>query len=328
MSVSTQTLRLASLLAADTHHSGQDIAETLGISRAAVWKHVEHLRALGIEVTAAPGRGYRLAQSLELLDERAIRDSISDDHCPAELIILPETDSSNAEVWRRPAGRRHRVAVLAERQSGGRGRRGRHWLSPFGRNVYLSIGWRFEGGLASLACLPLVVALAAARAVSRAGLAGHGIKWPNDLVIDDAKFGGCLIEVQGDPQGPCQAVLGVGINVCMAGAPGLADIDRVWTDLASSLPGISRNGVAGLLIDEILAAVELFARDGFAPFRPEWDRLDVLRGRTICVQAPDGEQRGRAAGLGPQGGLLLECAGVVSEHLAGEATLRARVKSP
>jgi BirA family biotin operon repressor/biotin-[acetyl-CoA-carboxylase] ligase len=268
-------------------------------------------------------------ESPELLDVELIQSRlgpVAQQHL-AGLQLVAEIDSTNAELLRRPPAARHAFALLAEMQHSGRGRRGRQWQSPFARNIYLSLGWRFAQGMAALGCLPLVVALAAATAVRRLGAQGIGIKWPNDLVAGDAKLGGCLVEMQGDAQGPCHAVLGVGLNVFMMNCAEDHSIDRPWTDLAALLPDSSRNQVAAVLLDELLNQVAQFDRDGFQPFRPAWDKFDVLQGRAVTVYHGQDERRGMACGIGPQGGLLLDQAGQVRELLAGEVTLSAAGRS-
>lgn len=333
--ISEATRRLAAMLSDGEYRSGQALAERLGCTRAAVWKQVGALRALGLEVDAMAGRGYRLAMPLELLDREAILAAAGGGAAGlAGVEVVADIDSTNAELLRRPPGARHGVALLAERQSGGRGRRGRAWHSPFGRNVYLSLGWRFHESLRDLTCLPLVVAVAAARAV-RAELSGNaranaatgvdsvGVKWPNDLVLDGRKLGGGLVEIQGDMNGPCDAVMGVGINVCMHGDAGAAVIDQAWTDLASDGSPVSRNRVAGRLLDALADAAEAFADGGFAPFRDDWAAFDVLAGRAVTLYRESGEVRGIAAGVGERGGLLVEAAGLTREYLAGEVTLHA-----
>lgn len=334
--MSAVTLALARRLTHEHFVSGEDLARALGCSRAAVWKHLAALRDLGIDLEAAAGKGYRLAEPLELLEAERIRNELGDaaDRL-ARLDIVEVTGSTNADLLARPPGEADRVALLAERQTGGRGRRGRAWVSPFARNLYLSLGWRFEAGLGALGFLPLVVAVAVARAVEASGLAEVGLKWPNDIVTPRGKLGGCLVEVQGDLGGPCRAVLGVGLNVRLAGAPGLETIDQAWDDLASHNPAVSRNAVAGRLLAALIAAVgtfeaEGFEAGGFAAFEADWRRFDRLAGRNIellveRVGAQDGGpaiEVGRCRGLGPRGGLLLERDGVCVERMAGEARLR------
>ena len=204
--------RLAGYLSVAETRSGEAIANELGCSRTAVWKHVESLRSLGIEIDAVAGKGYLLREPLELLDSRLILDGVD----PAarkqlrDLSIESSVDSTNSALHRLTVEDQHAVAILAEHQTSGRGRRGRQWHSPYARNLYLSIGWKFENALSELGCLSLVVALATANALSRAGMKGHRVKWPNDLLLDDRKLCGCLVEVQGDSQGPCHAVVGGG----------------------------------------------------------------------------------------------------------------------
>jgi BirA family biotin operon repressor/biotin-[acetyl-CoA-carboxylase] ligase len=163
----TFNVRLIACLSATEYCSGEHVAAELGCSRTAVWKHVEELRALGVGVEARPGRGYRLREPLELLDGERILARLSPG-ARSSLVALKiplDTDSTNSELQRLPAESRHAVAVLAERQAQGRGRRGRSWHSPFARNVYLSLGWRFDTGVGELGSLPLVVALAASDAI-------------------------------------------------------------------------------------------------------------------------------------------------------------------
>ncbi len=316
------TFRLAGFLTEDEHRSGQEIASELGCTRAAVWKHVQALRALGIDVEAVRGRGYRLATPLELLDRRRIRAALGGDARSglAGLEVLADCDSTNAELLRRPAGSRHALAVLAEVQSAGRGRRGRGWHSPFGRNLYLSLGWRFDTGLRALSSLPLVVAIAASEVIHRAGLPGQRVKWPNDLVLGGHKLGGCLVEVQGDMNGPCLAVMGIGVNVHMRGDGGADRIDQPWTDLGSHVPGLSRNALAGEIIGELLAGLRQFERLGFGPFTERWRQLDALAGEHVALLRGREKISGIARGIGEQGGLLLESDGRIREYLAGEVT--------
>jgi BirA family biotin operon repressor/biotin-[acetyl-CoA-carboxylase] ligase len=179
----------------------------------------------------------------------------------------------------------------------------------------------FENAPSELRCLPLVVALATAQAAARAGLSGHRVKWPNDIMLDGRKLCGCLVELQGAAQGPFHAVLGVGINVHMPVSAHTADIDQPWTDLHSRVPGCSRNTLAGLLLDELLTGLELFATQGFDPFRDAWERLDGLRGQTIEVFTANGVLRGVAAGIDGSGALKLNTGGEELKLHSGEVSL-------
>lgn len=320
-------LRLARFLSSEESRSGETIARQLGCSRTAVWKHVNNLRELGLEIQAVAGQGYRLQFPLELLEETRIRRELGDQSRSrlAEITILVSVDSTNAYLQTGPLAARAGTAVVAERQTAGRGRRGKAWVSPFACNVYASLCWKFESGVGELACLPLVVALAAAAALDRAGLAGHQIKWPNDILLHDRKLAGCLVEVQGDASGPCFAVVGVGININMRPeTPGLEQIDQAWTDVASGLPGVSRNQCAGALLDELVTSLVRFEQEGFDTFHAQWQARDALAGRPVEVTHQQKRIHGKALGISQRGGLLLDRAGTVAEYMAGEVSVTGR----
>lgn len=303
--------------------SGASIADAMGVSRTAVWKHVKTLRQMGIVVDAVAGQGYRLREPVELLEPGIIRKQLGDVATALirHLHVLGTVDSTNDRLQALDSDSRHASAVLAEMQLSGRGRRGQPWVSPFARNIYLSLGWRFEAGVASLGCLPLVVAIAACEALERSGVGGVRIKWPNDLLLDGAKLGGCLVEVQGDAAGPCLAIVGIGINVRMG--PGLADeIDQPWTDAASANPGVSRNLLAGSLVDALLARINQFAENGFDSFHDAWEARDALQGRAVVVSSASFKAEGLALGISRAGGLRLQSASGVAEYTSGEVSIR------
>ena len=315
--------RLVRYLSATETRSGEAIGNELGCSRTAVWKHVEALRHFGIEIDAVAGQGYLLREPLELLDQASIL-ALMDPEIHKKLTglnIEATLDSTNSALQRLPVKEQHAAVILAEHQATGRGRRGRQWHSPYGRNLYLSLGWRFEKSLSELGCLPLVVALAAAQSLGRAGLIGHRVKWPNDLTLDGRKLCGCLVEVQGDAQGPCHAVLGVGINVHMPESGAATGIDQPWTDLHSQLPGCSRNRLAALLMEELIKQLILFSEQGFAPFRDHWKQMDGLNGRTIKVYSGSGFVQGTATGIDDRGALLLDTGKEVLKLYSGEVSL-------
>lgn len=316
--------RLARYLSVNEIRSGEAIGNELGCSRTAVWKHVEGLRALGIEIDAIAGQGYLLREPLELLDAASILAGL--DSTVREklrgLDIESSLDSTNSALHRLAIEEQHASIILAEHQTGGRGRRGRQWHSPYARNIYLSMGWKFENALSELGCLSLVVALATAQALSRAGLEGHTVKWPNDLLLDGRKLCGCLVEVQGDSQGPCHAVVGVGINVHMPASSQTAGIDQPWTDVHSVLPDCSRNSLAALLLEELITGLGLFAEQGFTPFKKTWEQMDGLHGKSIEVCAGENVVKGTARGISESGALLLDTGEEVLTLYSGDVSLR------
>jgi BirA family biotin operon repressor/biotin-[acetyl-CoA-carboxylase] ligase len=302
---------------------GAALARECGLTRAAVWKHIQALREAGIGINADPGRGYALAAPLDLLDAAAIRARLT--RAVARrldaLDVEWEIDSTNAALLRRPAGSRAQVC-LAERQSAGRGRRGRHWVSPLAAHLYLSLQRRFDGGIAALAGLSIAAGVAAAEAVRALGYAQVGLKWPNDLVVDGRKLGGILIEFGGEDGGSARAVVGIGINVRMPASAAPA-IDQPWIDLQSlgeSPP--SRNELAAALIAALLDALDEFALHGLVPFLPRWRALDALRDREVEVIAGTRRATGIALGIADSGALRVRHADGERDYHSAEVSVR------
>lgn len=305
--------------------SGAALARELGITRSAVWKRIEALRAAGVAIAARPGQGYALAQPLRLLDAGRLAAALS----PAArgelagLEVLFDTDSTNAVALREPVPARGCGVWLAERQSAGRGRRGRAWTSPLAAHVYLSVSRRFDGGIAALQGLSLAVGVAAAEALQALGYRGIGLKWPNDLLAEGGKLGGILVEVGGDAAGPLRVVVGLGLNVAMP-ADAARDIDQPWCDLArlSATPP-DREAVCVALLDALLPMLARFERDGLAPSLEAWARHDLLAGRAVRITEGERVYEGIAAGIDADGALRLRGPDGERRCHAGEASLRA-----
>ena len=313
--------------------SGDVLASEAGLTRAAVWKRIEALRAAGIAVDARPGQGYSLPTPPDLLDAHTIARAL-----PAavrEVVRGPEVawtiDSTSSELLRRRTPARGVEVLLAERQLGGRGRLGREWASPLAANLYMSLARAFDGGLARLGGLGLVAGVAAAEALHELGYGTVRLKWPNDLVLPGApgeglrKLGGLLVEGGGEHAGPVRAVIGIGLNVRMPAAAGAA-IDQAWCDLAALAHPAppSRSALAAALVAQLVPALERFDREGLAPFLPRHAALDALAGRAVEVRSGSKVHAGIALGLAPDGALRVEVGGVERHFHAGEAGLRTR----
>lgn len=311
--------------------SGDALARIAGQTRAAVWKRIAALRDAGIAIEAQAGRGYRLAQPLDLLDAGALvgmllpaaRERI------AALEVAWSVDSTNSELLRRDTPLRGASVLLAERQTGGRGRRGREWASPLAAHVYLSLARRFGGGLARLAGLSLVAGVATAEALHALGARQVRLKWPNDLVVLDCgvlrKLGGLLVEGGGEYAGPARAVIGLGLNVRMPAAAATT-IDQPWSDLASLLPApLSRNHIVAAVLERLLDALDAFESDGLAPFITRYAAFDALAGAAVTVHGEHAQSDGTALGLAEDGGLRVrdEDGGERVFH-AGEVSVRRR----
>ncbi len=310
--------------------SGDVLAGEAGLTRAAVWKRVGALRAAGIAIEAAPGRGYRLAQPLDLLDAEAIRAAlpVAVRKYLAALEVAWSLDSTNSELLRRETPMHGCAALLAERQTDGRGRRGREWASPLAAHVYLSLARRFEGGLARLGGLSLVAGVAACEALHALGFMQVRLKWPNDLVVADGaglrKLGGLLVEGGGEVGGAARAVIGLGLNVRMP--PTHADgIDQPWAELAALSPQPpSRDALAAALLRQLLPALDEFDARGLPPFLPRYAALDALAGRAIRVHEGGQVRDAQALGIADDGALRIrDGAGEERRLHAGDVSVRA-----
>ncbi len=308
---------------ADGHfHSGETLAKSLGVTRAAVWKKVHALEKLGLSVFRVPGKGYRLADPLQLLDAELISAALK----PAtrgqlkRVTVLDVVDSTN--TWLSGQGEEPAVC-FAEFQSAGRGRRGRAWVSPFGANLYMSLSWRFDEWPPGFTALGMVTAIAAVRALDSLGLHDVRIKWPNDLIAAGRKLGGVLIDIQGEPPGATRAVIGLGLNVRMP-SQSAEQIDQPWMDLATLSEGMppERNALAAALIESLVGALRDFESQGFAAFGDDWKRLDLVAGHAVALHSHDHTVTGVAAGVDEQGALLLRTPQGLKRFVSGDLSLR------
>ncbi|KAF1013513.1 MAG: Bifunctional ligase/repressor BirA [Stenotrophomonas maltophilia] len=306
--------------------SGDALARELGQTRAAIWKRIQGLRAAGVEVEGRAGEGYGLTRPLELLDAERIRQDLPSAAAGQlhDLRVLWTVDSTNAELLRCSAPEQGVSVMLAERQTGGRGRRGRTWASPLAAHVYLSVLRWFEGGLVRMSGLSLVAGIAVAEGLHDLGYTRARLKWPNDLVVDGHKLVGMLAEGGGEYAGPARAVIGIGINVHMP--PAFAEqITQPWIDLDTLAGhGVDRNAVAAAVLARLLPALELFDREGLAPFLPRYAALDVLAGRAVRVEQGGVWREGTAMGLAEDGALRVMIEGREQHVHAGEVSVRAQ----
>jgi len=276
---------LLAMLASGEATSGVALAAQAGLTRAAIWKHVEALRVLGLPVTSGP-QGYALPWPVQWLDPDRIRASLA----PAQANTLGalevhwQLDSTSSELQRRLGSVADLSMVLAETQCAGRGRRGRAWLSPPGLNIYLSCLKRFDVGLAALSGLSLAVGVIVLRALERLGITGAGLKWPNDVLAADGKLAGVLVELSGEYQGPCAAVIGIGLNLRLT--PELRQqAGQPVCDLATLAGGTppDRNHAAAVLVGALVEGLQAFEREGFAAFVDDYARHDLLRDQSLVI---------------------------------------------
>ncbi len=310
-------LKLVALLADGEFHSGEQLGEALGMSRAAINKHIQTLKSWGLDVYTVTGKGYSLPAPIQLLNEA---DILSHLHQP-DLDVIPVIDSTNQYLLDRmdqlPSGH----ACIAEYQQAGRGRRGRKWFSPFGSNLYLSMYWRLEQGPAAAMGLSLVIGIVMAEVIQSLGAPDVRVKWPNDLYLNDRKLAGILVELTGKTGDAAQIVMGAGVNLVMR-SEGASEINQGWINLQEAGVEINRNELAAKIINHLREELPIFERDGLAPFVERWDALDNFINRPVKLLIGDREVHGIARGIDKQGGLLLEQEGEVKSWVGGEISLR------
>ena len=304
--------------------SGEDLARSLGVSRASVWKSLGCLEKVGVELLRVRGRGYRLGAPIDWLDSAQIRRHLGRHAETYELRVLDIVESTNTMLLEDAVGGATSGVVLAaELQTQGRGRRGRVWHSGLGGALTFSVLWRFEQGAGFLAGLGLAVGVGLVRALRSLGLEDIMLKWPNDLVIRHRKVAGTLVEIHGDVLGPSLAVVGVGMNVRLHAAT-RERVDQAVTDLVTEGAPHDRNRLLGEVLLHLAQVVEAFRANGFGPLRGEWENYHVHAGRRVIVRLPDGtREEGTAAGVGEDGALLLQTRTGLRRLHSGEVSLRA-----
>lgn len=313
----TVPLTLISILADAEFHSGEQLGERLGMSRAAINKHIQTLRDWGIDVFTVPGKGYSLPEPIQLLDEEQISRQI--EH--GRVTVLPVIDSTNQYLLDRLSELQSGDACVAEYQQAGRGRRGRKWFSPFGSNLYLSMYWRLEQGPAAAIGLSLVIGIVIAEVLQSLGADKVRVKWPNDLYLQDRKLSGILVELTGKTGDAAQIVSGAGINLMMRRVESDV-VNQGWISLQEAGISIDRNTLAACLIKELRAGFKLFENEGLAPYLSRWEKLDNFINRPVKLIIGDKEVFGISRGIDAQGALLLEQDGVTKPWIGGEISLR------
>ncbi|WP_413531453.1 bifunctional biotin--[acetyl-CoA-carboxylase] ligase/biotin operon repressor BirA [Rahnella inusitata] len=315
----TVPLHLISILADGEFHSGEQLGGAMGMSRAAINKHIQTVRDWGVDIFTVPGKGYSLPHPIQLLDEARIHSML-----PAGRVnVLPVIDSTNQYLLDRIGELSSGDACVAEYQQAGRGRRGRKWFSPFGSNLYLSMYWKLDQGPAAAMGLSLVIGIVMAEVLQRLGAEDVRVKWPNDLYLKDRKLAGILVELTGKTGDAAQLVIGAGINLKMR-EPAADTINQGWINLQEAGVNIDRNELTAMLLKELRAALLHFEREGLAPFISRWRGLDNFLDRPVKLLIGDQEIHGIERGIDQQGALLLEQDGIIKPYIGGEISLRGR----
>ena len=326
------TFTLLRLLADGEFHSGEVLAQQLGISRASVSNALRGMENFGLKLYSVRGRGYCLSHPPQWLDVKRISTHLGEQGDNFQIEILDSAVSSNTLLLQRarqdtPNGGAPSGSVLAvEWQSGGRGRLGRSWYSGLGNALTFSVLWRFDCGLSALSGLSLAAGVALIRALRVLGIDGVQLKWPNDVLGGKGKLAGILIEAQGDMLGPSAVVIGIGLNLS-SGQQVLSRVGQPVTGLSdmlaepSAMPG--RNRLLAVILLELNGVLREFAAHGFAALRAEWQSYHGLQNQPVQVLLPDGSRvAGIVRGVADDGALELETMREVRKFNVGEVSLR------
>lgn len=300
--------------------SGEEVGEAVGTSRAYVWKRIESLKKQGIEIVSARGEGYRLPEGQELLTVEKLATYLSVSTLPLRLCWrLPSTNVAAIELALEFPDAE--FVLISESQTEGRGRRGKQWLSPFGADLYMSYKVPFEGGAKSFQGLSLVVGVAVITALKKVTNAEDlSLKWPNDLYYQGRKFGGILVEMTGDINGKCDAIIGVGINATFDSA------EQTGQEVASIHEFIpeqtNRNFWVAEVINELSDTLQKFRQVGLTPFIERWSAYDFLKGQPVSVFLGETHIQGVALGVGETGALEVRTSKGVQSFYAGDVSVR------
>lgn len=287
--------------------SGEEISRRLSISRTAVWKQINKLREEGYEFEAVSRKGYRLVFAPDKLEEGDVLEGLQTKSFGRHLNLM-EVTSSTQEAARLLAeeGAPEGTLVIAEEQTGGRGRQGKRWYSPARKGIWMSLLLRPQRPLSFAPQLTLLTAVAVCRAIRKVTGVDAGIKWPNDLLVQGKKICGILIESVGEDERIkyCIAGIGIDVNVELEELP--PELHKVATSLKiESGQTQSRATLISAVMNELEQLYNLYEEEGFAPIGHLWEALSVTLGKRVTVKTPRGETEGTAEALDESGALVL-----------------------
>ncbi len=288
--------------------SGESVSKQLGISRAAIWKHINGLKDDGHRIQAAPKKGYCLERAADLLSPEEIsgglKTRVMGRPC---VIVFKETDSTNLQAKILASqGAAEGTLVAAETQTQGRGRRGRSWFSPTGQSIYVSIILRPSMAPAQAPQITLMTAVAVARTLQKAGLKAR-IKWPNDILVGDRKIAGILTEISTEMDLVDWVVVGLGLNVNTPADRMPSEIRKIATSvrIQKGRP-VSRVDLLCALLENFETCYEQLKTEGFGPIMEQWRQMTDIIGKRIYVDVMDTRHIGTVAAVDDDGVLILQ----------------------
>lgn len=237
--------------------------------------------------------------------------------------VFDSIDSTNAAALRAVESSTSATVWLAEQQTAGRGRRGKYWHSPESASIYFSMLWHFNE-VEGLDGLSLAVGVVVAELLDKMGVANVALKWPNDVLCEQRKLGGILLEMQMRKDSTPSVVMGIGLNVAVPQAES-KDIDQPWTDVSSQLVKCpSRNQIVADLALGLCKMLPEFEKEGFTAFKNRWHKFDYLAGQDVDLFMSDSTRSGQALGVADDGALLVSIGQQTQSVYGGEVSVRAR----
>ncbi len=315
-------------------HSGESLASQFGVTRATIWNAIQAIEQCGLEVFSVRGRGYQCAIKFTPLNSQIILQALANNPTQVTLEVHDTLASTNTYLMQQAAKTAQATCVVAQMQTGGRGRRGRTWQAGLGASLTFSLLWRFECGAAGLSGLSLAVGVALIRALNALGVNNAQLKWPNDVLVlqkqnpsqvhpQAQKLAGILIELQGDMDGPSVAVIGVGLNVNLPTAM-QQSIDQATTDLTKILNApVDANLVLATILKHLTAVLNTFEKEGFEALHSEWTQYHAYHQQAVNLLHPDGSQtHGVVKNVAHDGVLIVETSSGDARFMSGEISLR------
>ncbi len=324
MSDSLRQTILEILSSEDTYVSGQELSRKLGVSRTAIWKHINILREKGYGIDSISNKGYRLESTPEEFIPEEILRNLKTELLGKEIVFYEKVDSTNSrakeEAFKYPEG----TVFLAERQENGRGRLGRNWSSKPGKGIWASILLKPSLKPEAAGQFPLLVSAAVTMALESE--IDVKIKWPNDLLIGDKKVCGILTEMGAEIDQINYLIIGTGLNVKHRSGDFPEEIHSIATSLEmASGKSFSRVRVLCDILYSIEKYYFLFLEKGFEPIRKIWKEYSCTLGNDVRISnfnSPD--LYGKAVDLDTDGSLLIKLPGgemkkIVSGEIINQA---------